>query len=34
MIEANWTTFIYDYAYKFNNFVGAMLYFDIFHMLI
>jgi hypothetical protein len=34
MIEANWSSYIYDYAYKFDNFEVVVLYFDSFHLII
>ncbi|EGR34851.1 hypothetical protein IMG5_000790 [Ichthyophthirius multifiliis] len=34
MIEANWGSFVYDYAYKFDNFTLSVFYFDSFHMII
>lgn len=34
MLEANWTILIYDYAYKFGDFVAAMAFFDTFDLFI
>ncbi len=34
MIEAEWSIYIYDYSYKFQDFWGAALFFDVFHMIV
>ena len=34
MIEAEWSQYTYDYAYKFGNFAKAACFFDGFHMII
>ena len=34
MIEANWGNYVYDYAYKFDDFPLSMFYFDTFHLII
>ena len=34
MLEANWSNYIYDYAYKYDNFIAAAFYFNIFHMIV
>ena len=34
MIEAEWSNYTYDYAYKFNDLWSSAIYFDVFHMIV
>lgn len=34
MVEANWSAFTYDYAFKIDDFYASAFYFNSFHMII